>query len=236
MRIVSSAQPFDPAAARRRFVIGAPDAISAVLLPELLAALRKEGPGIDIGVRQVPPETPGTKDSAWDPGLAGLDARTFDLALLPLGDVPARFTSRRLYEEDFVIASRAGHPFAHKPSLNAFCRAEHLVVSLTGDPHGFVDEALARKKRSRRVVVTVPSFSMRLALIAESDLIAAIPRRLVARSARRMGVVATEAPLPLLVRSDPVFVIATRAAMLDAGVAWLFGQLEQAARSAKIAA
>jgi DNA-binding transcriptional LysR family regulator len=221
--VVSAAAPFDARTSQRRFVIGAPDAIAAVLLEPLIADLRQAGPGIDIGIRQVLPET--QSGNPWELGLTCLDARTSDLALLPLSQVPARFVSARLYEERFVIASRAGHPFAKKPNLDTFCAARHLVVSLTGDAHGFVDDALARHKRARRVVLTVPSFSMALALLAELDLLAAVPARLVAASGAVFGVVATEAPFARPLRRDPISVVATRAAMRDAGVAWLFQRL-----------
>jgi len=136
---------------------------------------------------------------------------------------------RTLYEEDFVIATRPGHPFARTPSLDRFCQARHLVVSLTGDAHGFVDDVLAGKGLTRRVALTVPNFTMALALIAETDLVAALPRQLVARYARRFAVVSTEAPLPL--RRDPISVIATKAAMMDAGVAWLFDRLTEVAKA-----
>ena len=42
-------------------------------------------------------------------------------------------TQRTLYEEDFVVAMRAGHPFADDPTLDRYCEMQHLVVSLTGD-------------------------------------------------------------------------------------------------------
>ncbi len=225
--IMAAAEPFDAATSRRRFTLGAPDALAAVFLPPLLAGLQETAPGVDIAVRQVLPEFRRPTDSAWEPTLAGLDARAFDVAILPLSRVPARFVSRTLYEEDFVIATRPGHPFARKPSLDRFCQARHLVVSLTGDAYGFVDDVLAGKGRTRRVALTVPNFTMALALIAETDLIAALPRQLVRRYAQRFDVVSTEAPLPL--RRDPISLIATKAAMMDAGVAWLFHILTEVA-------
>ena len=225
--IVAAAEPFDASRSRRRFTLGAPDALAAVFLPTLLAGLQETAPGVDISVRQVLPEFRRPTDSAWEPTLSGLDARDFDVAILPLARAPARFVSRTLYEEDFVIATRPGHSFARTPTLDRFCKTRHLVVSLTGDAHGFVDDLLAGKGLTRRVALTVPNFTMALALIAETDLIAALPRQLVARYARRFDVVSTEAPLPL--RRDPISVIATKAAMMDAGVAWLFHKLTDVA-------
>src|SRR4051812_37476521 len=47
--VIATADPFDPAKSARRFMIGAPDAASAVFLPPLLAELRQSAPGINIG-------------------------------------------------------------------------------------------------------------------------------------------------------------------------------------------
>jgi DNA-binding transcriptional LysR family regulator len=50
--VVASAEPFDPARSTRRFRIGAPDGVSSVFLPPLLAILAETAPGIDISLRQ----------------------------------------------------------------------------------------------------------------------------------------------------------------------------------------
>ena len=107
------------------------------------------------------------------------------------------FAGKVLYEEDFVIAMRSGHPFGRRPTLDRYVEMRHLVVSQTGDPNGFVDLALAAKGRSRRVALTVPNFMMALAIISETDLVTALPRRFAAAHASRFGVVSVEAPLRL---------------------------------------
>jgi DNA-binding transcriptional LysR family regulator len=71
----------------------------------------------------------------------------------------------------------------------------------------------------RRIVLTVPNFMMALAHLANSDLIAALPRRLVQQYGGRMGL--TFAELPFKRQTDPIQAIATKAALMDAGVAWL---------------
>ena len=50
--VVASAEPFDPATSTRRFTIGAPDAVSAVLIRGLLDEVGPRAPGIDLSVRQ----------------------------------------------------------------------------------------------------------------------------------------------------------------------------------------
>jgi hypothetical protein len=47
-RVVATAEPFNPANSNRRFTVGAPDGVSAVILPPLLADLCRLAPRIDI--------------------------------------------------------------------------------------------------------------------------------------------------------------------------------------------
>ena len=118
-----------------------------------------------------------------------------------------------------MVAMRRGHVFARRPTLPAFCKAQHLLVSLDGISRGFVDELLAKRGLHHRVVLTVPTFLLALAHLSNSDLIAALPRRLVERHAARFALAIVE--LPLKRKSDLIQAVATKAAMLDAGTAWL---------------
>ena len=118
-----------------------------------------------------------------------------------------------------MVAMRKGHAFARTPTLSAFCSAQHLLVSLDGDPRGFVDELLAKRGLQRRIVLTVPTFMMALPHLSSSNLIAALPRRLVERHAARFALAVVE--LPLKRKSDLIQAVATKAAIMDAGIAWL---------------
>lgn len=229
--VFASSTPFDPKHAARRFSFGAPDGASAVLLEPLLRILARSAPNIDLGVRQLLPRAGEAADLAWSDCFTALDAGAMDACVIPVGTAPARFLCRPLYEDDFVIAMRARHPFARAPSLKAFCAAEHLVVSHSGDPEGFVDAALAARKLARRVALTVPNFMFALSVLAESDLIGALPRRFAAQYAKRYGIVTTEPPLRL--PDFTLSLIAPHAAMQDSGIAWFAAQLERAAPRAK---
>jgi DNA-binding transcriptional LysR family regulator len=204
--------------------------VSAVVLGALLDELGQSAPGIDIGVQQLLP-IPGEQsiERAWQLAFDELETRALDIAIVPAPSVPARFVDRILYDEDFVIAMRAGHPFADDPTLERYCRVHHLVVSLGGATQGFVDEALTKLGRSRRIVLAVPNFSLALALVANTDLVAALPRRFAATQAARVGVVIREPPLPL--RRFRVRAVAPKAATLDTGLAWLLEAVVRSARS-----
>jgi len=162
-------------------------------------------------------------ENPWGQCLNQIERREVDVAMLPIRELPLRFEAHWLYDEDFVVAMRRGHPFERDPTEANFCATNHLLVSSGGDPHGFVDEALRKRGRKRRVTLTVPSFMLALELVARSDLLVALPRQLVRQHAARFGLAAVE--LPLKRKADPIQAVTTKAAMLDAGVAWLMGTL-----------
>lgn len=218
--VVSNAVGFDAAHSTRRFTIGGPDAVLSAVLPPLLTKLAKLGPNIDLSTRLVLPPS----------ALADLDARQMDLVIQPIVNVPPRFVAARLYDEEFCIALRAGHPLGKRPSLARYCDASHVLVSATGDAFGNVDIELKKLGRARRIAATVPNFMLALALVAETDLVAAVPRA-AAEHARKLGVQLVDPPAPLapLTRSA-INVIASRAALDDAGVAWLFRMISERAQ------
>jgi DNA-binding transcriptional LysR family regulator len=211
--VLASSSPFDPRTSSRRFVLGMPDATAVAHLPPLLARTRKLAPLIDISLRQLLPFE----------ALPELEARKIDLALVALDDLPARFAAEPALEEEFVVAARSNHPFIKSPTLRRYCEARHILVSASGDAQGFVDEALRAQGRSRRVALTVPSFMLALAALEHSDLVAALPLSLARTHAARFR--AAFVPMPLSLRAHTLQVVTTRAALQDAGVAWLFETL-----------
>jgi DNA-binding transcriptional LysR family regulator len=229
--VLATSEPFVAASSSRRFTIGAPDGVAAVLLPPLLSLLKRRAPGVAINLRQLLPAAGElAPERAWRGAFSGLEARAMDVAIVPSDHIPARFHRHVLFEEDFVVAMRQRHPFTRRPTLDHYCSAKHLVVSLDGDPHGFVDTALAARGRSRHVALTVPNFMYALAVLAETDLIAALPRRFVALHGPKYAVTARDPPIAL--GRFRLSAVAPAAAMMDAGLSWLFGVLNDAAPAA----
>jgi DNA-binding transcriptional LysR family regulator len=227
-KVIASAAPFDPAISARRFTIGAPDGASVVFLPPLLAETHRVAPGIDIALRQLLPVAAESLEHAWRPAWADLEARSIDMAIIPSDDIPARFWRHLLFEEDFVIAMRARHPLKRNPSLDRYCEAQHLVVSMTGDSLGFVDRVLAKHGRTRRVALTVPNFMFALTVVSQSDLVCALPRRFAAIHAAQFGVVTVDAPVAL--DRFNLNIVVPETAMMDAGIAWLVTLVQQTGR------
>ncbi|MCQ4158667.1 LysR family transcriptional regulator [Roseomonas sp. GC11] len=166
---------FDPARADFTLGIAATDyALRAILVP-FMAALRARAPGIRVAVLPV--------QAARLP--EQLERGEIHLALVTPESLPPGLRARRLFEERYVCALRAGHPAAAAPlDLDRFCALDHAMVSLTGGGFlGVTDEALARLGRQRRVSLSVMSFLALVEILRESDLIAVVPERLVAGAA-----------------------------------------------------
>jgi DNA-binding transcriptional LysR family regulator len=63
--------------------------------------------------------------------------------------------------------------------LEEFCNARHLLVSFSGRPYGFIDEALASIGKQRRVVMTVNQFFTAGRVVVNSDLLTVLPKHFV---------------------------------------------------------
>ncbi|MGL6208798.1 MAG: LysR family transcriptional regulator [Paracoccaceae bacterium] len=226
-KLMASADPFDPATSDRRFVIGAPDGGDSRIVLTVLEEVTRTGPNIDLAFVNI---MPGNTD--WTNAFASLDAREADVMILPLGGVdgfsqaPARFASKPLYDDGFVVAMRQGHPLAQGMTTDEYCAQRHVLVSASGSRDGFVDVFLAQLNLSRRVVVTVPNFLLALDVIAHSDLITAAPKVFLAEHASRFGL--TSVDMPISLPQAKVQAILPKAGLSDAGLVWLLNAIEQA--------
>lgn len=222
--VLTATTPFDPLTSKRHFTLGAPDAVAAVILPQLLAGLRTQAPGIQVSFRELLP-SPAERDphQAWRDALSELDVRSLDVALIPAVEVPARFHARLVYDDDFVIVLRNGHPLAERLDFASYCAAMHLIVSRSGDRTGFVDQVIEQAGGSREVILTVPNFFIALSVVAESELLAAVPRSFARQHAARFALSVMEPPLPM--GRSPILAVSPAAAMADPGLAWLHERL-----------
>ena len=86
------------------------------------------------------------------------------------------FSHQRLYGGEYICVMRRKHPLASgRLTMDRYCNARHLLVSFSGRPWGFIDEALAALDRQRRVVLTVNQFFTAGRVVAHSDLLTVLP-------------------------------------------------------------
>ena len=160
---------FDPATAKRAFTIAASDYDVALHVPRLAQLLSREAPAIDLRV------LPHRNVDA----VALVDEAQVDVALGYFPRAPQRLHRGTLLIESFVCVMRRGHPLAEGlMTLDAYAAAPHLLVTLVGDTVGIVDDLLAERGLTRRIAMTIPHFAAAPAVLAHSDLIAALPKRI----------------------------------------------------------
>ena len=175
-QVFAPAPAFDPLTATGPVVLGLGDDTQAAFLRTLYRRFRAESPGLDLRVRAV-------SEATVDEGRRGL----LDLVLAPdLSALPAaagavrldEFVTRPLYTRRFaVIADRTRWP--EPPSLAAYLRAEHVIVSFEAGGRGFVDDLLEQQGARRRVALAVTSFAAMAQVVVGSDLLAVAPWELV---------------------------------------------------------
>jgi DNA-binding transcriptional LysR family regulator len=190
---LGAARSFDPATATGTVRVAALDAEQAVLIPPLAARLRNLAPSLTLSVLQL-----GRNDA-----MEALSDGRADLALGFAWNVPEAILSEKLYEESFLVAGTPeALPDAPALRLDAYCAADHVLISPAGDLRGIVDERLEALGRSRRVILGLPAFLPALAAVAASCALVTIPACVARAFAPGFGLV-TAAP-PLDVRSFPV--------------------------------
>jgi DNA-binding transcriptional LysR family regulator len=211
---------FDPGTARRRFVIATSDYVETILLPGLIARLAADAPGVDLCVRSMEGEA---EDE--------LRRGEIDIVLGVHRDGAEGSTLRgvRLFDDDFVCMMRHGHPLAEGVlDVARFASARHALIAPRGRPGGPVDEALAELGLARRVALSVPHFLVAPHVVARTDLVLTVARRIAETFAGMLPLAIVESPLAL-----PTFTIGMQWGErndTDPGHAWLRQRLAEAAR------
>lgn len=179
---------FDPAASTRTFVLITSDYVEFVLLPRLLARITRQAPGVRIqmlpwGLHQVPDE---------------LARGSADLMIGFYDQVPGHHRAQVLFEERYACIVRKGHPQVRdRLTLRTYVALQHIMVSQSAGASSGVDRALAALGRSRVVGLRVSHFLNVPPLVAGTDLIAALSRRVAEPFARMLPLRLFEPPLKL---------------------------------------
>jgi len=173
---------FVPAQASNTFILAMADATAAKLMPVLLAAMDQTAPGVSIRVVPLTTRDPRRllEDETLDLAIGYFPATMADLTARIQSGAAVAFSHERLYSGEYVCVMRRDHPLAKEAlTLANFCAARHLLVSFSGRPFGFVDEALAAIGQKRRIVLTVNQFFTAGKLVAGSNLLTVLPRHFV---------------------------------------------------------
>jgi DNA-binding transcriptional LysR family regulator len=173
---------FDPTTSNATFVLAMADATAAELVPSLVAIAQAEAPGVSLRVVPLTTRDPRglLEREEADLAMGYFPAVLADLTAKAQAGGVVTFEHQRLYDGEYVCVMRRKHPLAKGAmTLDRFCDARHLLVSFSGRPFGFTDEALASLGRTRRIVLTVNQFFTAGKVVAQSDLLTVLPRHFV---------------------------------------------------------
>ncbi len=181
---IDNSKLFDPSTSRQVFNLATTDVVALMHLPHLVAHLKATAPNASIVVHQLP----------HDAYRGALEAGEVDLAL---GQLPARhhgLSHQYLFDEHFMCVMHATNPPRRNLTLAKYMKAEHLVIGSPATCESLIEKALGARASRRRVALRVPHYLVVPFALAETDLIATLPKTLSTAFAR-LGAVA-ELPVP----------------------------------------
>jgi len=197
LRGVLAPGDFNPRTDAANFRIAMADATAALFMPSLVAQI--EQGAAQANLRGLPLTTRDPR-ALLERGDADIAVGFFPdtvATLLAQGD-GALLRRMRLNEGEYTCVMRRGHPLAKQPlTLDAYCAAHHLLVSLSGRDHGLADQVLAGLGRKRRVVLTVNQYFTAGRVVANSDLLTVLPAYFLESTGHRDQLVNRRLPFAL---------------------------------------
>ncbi|ABC29147.1 Transcriptional regulator [Hahella chejuensis KCTC 2396] len=196
--VVQPKEVFSPATSRRVFRIMASDYAESTLIPALLRHLRRVAPNIILDVL-----TPS------DVSFLDVEQGRVDMAINRFDKMPQSFHQKTIWEDSFSCLLSVHNPLVFDFTLENYLNANHIWVSKTGfgvgvgvNPKdvqrlGWVDEALTRLGRKRKISVFTRHYQVAMLLAQQHDLIATLPSRAALLTLDSPGVVVKEPPFPI---------------------------------------
>jgi DNA-binding transcriptional LysR family regulator len=178
---------FDPGASTRTFTFYMTDIGQGIFLPKLLPALESRAPRVKVNVLRIPER--GAQEA--------MAAGDVDLAVGLFPDLKAGFFQQRLYRDEVVCLVRADHPRAKGPiSVRQFAEMRHAVVASAGTGHeAAIERAFTEQRQQRRIALTIPHFLALPIIVARTDYIVTVPRRLALAFEGLAGIRMVEPPI-----------------------------------------
>lgn len=168
-RLMESTAFFDPAHSSMRFRLRMSDVLEYLLMPGLLAALEREAPGVTLDIVHLSPMQT----------VAALEDDDIDLAISMELDHSREIRSEPLLQDRMVCVMADHHPLAGQAlTLALFLEQAHLKVSMSPSDGRYVDAALARIGKSRRVAVNVPHWLAVPHLLRHSSMVSVMSEHL----------------------------------------------------------
>jgi len=200
---------FDAARSERQFRLMMPDLAVELLVPPLMEKITALAPNLRLDI--VPWRGPAIMTAEF--------ARTLDI-VISIGNAFKGFHRQLLYKDSDALAVRRGHPAGSKlRAREAFLGARHVAVVIRGQSADLIDDWLQTNGLQRQIALVVPGYLEALHVAARTDLVAFVPRRLIAALAKPLSLTTIIPPLDPGI--DEQFMFYPTRAQMDPGSIWL---------------
>ncbi|WGV98535.1 LysR family transcriptional regulator [Vibrio sp. YMD68] len=165
IRLATAQSEFSPLTLQRTFRIATTDWMADLFWLPLKELIQAEAPLVNI--HAVPYTVNGENL------LLNADV---DMVLDYFEGNSSQIHTQHLFDNHFVCAMRPGHPLVNRElTIDDFARAEHLLLSLSGEASGGADIQLRKRGMSRRIAMTVNHCYNIPKLLIDTDMITTIP-------------------------------------------------------------
>lgn len=219
MQSLFAGEAFQPEQSARHFRVLFPDLVVQLILPQVMSKIAREAPRVSVEV--MPWRGPD--------GTTAEFARSLDLIASFVADAYKGFHRLTLYKDSDAVAVRKMHPLGkrlRKPDV--FFSARHVAVAGRGQREDIIDAWLREKNLERDIALTVPTYVEALHVVARSDFVAFVPRRLIASLARPLSLIAVDPPVDPGI--DEQFLFYPARAQNDPGSVWFRKLVVETAR------
>lgn len=184
---IVSPPSIDPATMQGEVVIATRDYESAVILPKIINRITAESPNLTLRI------VPLIGDD-----LSSLENPNVDFILTATDSKAATLHRYIVYKESFIcLASKDNSIIQKEMNLETYVAAKHCLITISGFGLGVVDTLLAQKNLKRNIFVRIPHFLAVGHIIADSDLIVTLPRRLGELLSQQHRIVLINPPLKI---------------------------------------
>ncbi|HEY1708788.1 MAG TPA: LysR family transcriptional regulator [Rhizomicrobium sp.] len=205
---------FDPRQSTRRFILSAPEFVTALIGARLVEAFRRQAPGASLIMEALPTQL----------AFQALKRGEIDVAIGRFGAVPSGLASDVLFEDRYCVVARRSHSIIKgRIGLDAYSEIGHVFAISEGVPDEEEPSEITLSLRA-----AVPRWLTVLMIVAASDAIGTVPLRLAERQARMLGLQVIKAPF----LQNRITVSAVRRdGHKDGGTDWFLDQIKAAVRS-----
>jgi len=180
---IHEADTFEPLRSQRRFAVHMSDIGADEFLPQIMAVVDRDAPGVRIEAVQLAPAAIQT----------ALEDGRIDLAFGYLPELTGT-ENATLLDERYVVLLRRGHPLAKSlKDRSALERLDFILVKSHAEPA----KALHMLGLESRIRLTLPHFMVAPSILATTDLAVIMPSRPAARFAERHALQVVEPDLGL---------------------------------------